>query len=284
MTEGRGGSAWRWHAPDQAAEGAADGAGLLYEPGNWGDALKGSWALVALRSLLVAEGPTPLRYLDVCAGQPTYPLSDSAARRMASVDGGFFREAQAVFKDRGRIASTGWLVREACALAGVDYELQVFDADPARRERWRSLENVRVLDVSSGEEALASTEADLTLVDPYDLFDHWGRWLPGVFEAAQRALVLVYLYNKSPRGPGFLDQYGRLRAQLRSAVTGRTSVLLGRLASDAESPRAHHEVVLLGPTERLHPVKSALAAETRLLARAVADDGAFEEIGPVDKV
>ncbi len=275
MTKDDNPAAWTWRAPDQGAE----DAGLLYEPGNWGDALKGSWALVVLRSLLESAIPKPLRYLDVCAGAPTYPLSDAADRRMDRLGGGVFYDAQAAFREQRRLASTGLLIHEECAAVGVEHELQVFDADPDRREKWKCLENVRVLGVSSGEEALGPDVADFILVDPYDFFDHWGQWLPRAVEAARRALVLIYLYDKSPRGPGFLDQYRRLQAQLRSAVGRDVGAVRGRIASDAVRPRAYHEVVLLAPAERVRPLKTALAAETRALARAVADDGAFEEIG-----
>ncbi len=275
MTKDHHPDSWTWRAPDQGA----DDAGLLYEPGNWGDALKGSWALVVLRSLLEPAVPRPLRYLDVCAGAPTYPLSGAAARRMDRMGGGTFYEAQAAFRERRRLASTGLLVHDGCASAGVEHELQVFDADPDRRDKWERLVKVRVLSVSSGEDALAPDVADFILVDPYDFFDHWGRWLPRAVEAARSALVLIYLYDKSPRGPGFIDQYRRLRAQLHSAVGGGAGAVRGRIASDAVRPRAYHEVVLLGPAERVEPLRSALAAETRALARAVADDGELEVIG-----
>lgn len=273
-------SPWTWRAPDLGAH----DSGLLYEPGNWGDVLKGSWALVVLRALLAEGVAGPLRYLDVCAGQPTYALSGAAARRIDSV-GGIFREAQAGFRERSRIASTGLLVHDACASAGAEHEVLVFDAEPGRREKWERLDRVRVLDVPSGEEALVPDVADFVLVDPYDFFDHWGRWLPRAARVARRAPVLIYLYNKSPRGAGFRDQYRRLRAQLRSVVEGNVDAVLGRIASDAVRPRAYHETVLMGPAARLQPLRSGLAAETRALARGVADDGAFEEIGgDLDKV
>lgn len=265
--------AWTWRPSDRGAE----AAGLLYEPGNWGDVLKGTWALVLLRSLL--ETPRqPLRYLDVCAGAPTYALSQAAARRLESLGGGTFYDAQVPFRRELRLASTGRLVYEACAGAGAECTMQVFDAEPERLSRWNELANVTILGVASGEEAVLPGVADLILVDPYDLFDHWGRWLPRVLDASRRSLVLVYLYDKSPRGPGFQDQYARMRGRLQLNLCPEVDAVSGRVASDAVRPRAYHEVILLGPGSSVQPLKEALATETRAVARNVANDGGFEQI------
>lgn len=272
----RGGSPWTWRAPGQEG----DGSQLLYEPGNWGDVLKGSWVLLALGSLLREGDAPPVRYLDPCAGRPEYPLTQASARRLERLPPGVFREAQEPFREAGSLASTGALVRAACASCGRPCEATVFDLDETRLREWQELENVTTLSVASGEDALAGRGAfDLILVDPYDFFDHWGRWTPPAAEAARGALVLIYLYNKSPRGPGYLDQYRRLRAQLRSAVNDDVDAVLGRIGSDAVLPRAYHEVVLLGPPARVAPVKPLLQTEARALARVASEDGAFEEIG-----
>ncbi len=266
---------WAWKAPDQG-----DDPVLLYEPGNWGDVLKGSWALLVLRALLEDGNARPLRYVDPCAGQPTYPLVNAAARRLERLRGRVFAAAQASFAGAGCLASTGLLVRDGCAGAGVECALNVFDVDASRLRAWEKLDGVQTLQITSGEGSLDLVpRADFILVDPYDFFDHWGRWLSGAAQAARRSLVLIYLYNKAPRGRGYLEQYQRLRSRLESIVDDEVGAFLGRIASDTVLPRAYHEVVLLGPPRRLQPLKEALTAETRELSRIVAEDGAFEEIG-----
>ena len=62
---------WSWRDRDPSRH-----AGLRYEPGNWGDALKGEWALIAVEALL-ARGA--VRVLDPFAGAPRYPLSPASA-------------------------------------------------------------------------------------------------------------------------------------------------------------------------------------------------------------
>lgn len=61
---------WHWKVPGLEDERQP---GLLYEPGNWGDVLKGTWAAVTAGVLAAAiEDHRPLRYLDPFAGMPTY--------------------------------------------------------------------------------------------------------------------------------------------------------------------------------------------------------------------
>src|SRR5262245_14809337 len=73
---------WRWRVPEQAAN---KDLRLLYEPGNWGDILKGLWAVLAARAIIQARGRNELRYFDPFAGSPTYPLVEASRRRLEAL-------------------------------------------------------------------------------------------------------------------------------------------------------------------------------------------------------
>ena len=73
---------WHWKAPDLGAGGHA---GLLYEPGNWGDLLKDAWVVRIVEACCQAKRGTSLRILDPFAGSPRYPLSDSARNRVEAI-------------------------------------------------------------------------------------------------------------------------------------------------------------------------------------------------------
>ena len=162
------------------------------------------------------------------------------------------------------------------------------ESDPAKtacRAEWKE-RRLETEEASSGETlfdvALESEGAlDFVLLDPYDLFDHWGSWLPRMQRAAQRAPVLAYLYNKSPRGAGHEDQYRRFRHKLEQLTVESTGALMGRLAADAIAPRAYHEVVLLADRPWLTTMQGRLRQITETLAAALACDRrftCFEEI------
>jgi hypothetical protein len=282
---------WRWRVADRAQNPRLN---LLYEPGNWGDILKGSWAAVIARELVRRRGLERLLYLDPFAGAPTYPLVDAARARLAALPPGLFGEIQAGFSGAGELASTALVVRGAAARAGAGVDLRVFDADPARAEAWRAVPEAIVLACREGGEALGDarggdTAPDFILVDPYDLLDSWPGLLPGAIEAARRAPLLLYLHNKSPRSAGQGEKYAAFRRALAAGLgagSPRLRALLGRLPSDASLARAYHEVLLLVPGETSGggAGPGALRAElrdlTRALARHLTEAGAFEELGP----
>jgi hypothetical protein len=221
-----------------------------------------------------------LRYLDPFAGAPEYSLLSAAAARLGAAPpaAARFLELQGPWLRRGRLASTASLVLAAAALAGRRVEAAVYDLDPARREAWR-LHPVRVLEHASGEEALdLAAPPDLLLLDPYDLFDAWGSQLKRALLAARGAPVLAYLYNKAPRGGGYVRQYEQLRKGI-AALQARgdpARLLVGRIPTDAVLPRAWHEVLLLGPPALLDPLAPELAGLTRELAAWLGAQGAFE--------
>ena len=277
----RGAGGWTWKVEESRR---GDDPGLLYEPGNWGDVLKGTWAIHVARALRAAAAATRsgggrdgLHCVDPWAGAASYPLVGAAAERIEWLGGGEYASSQRDWIARGRLASTARLVMEAGSGDGARGLLEVFDSDPERLASWKEVDGVRRLDVESGEDALGPTDADLVLVDPYDLFDRWPEILPGVLEAARGSWVLLYLYNKAPRGGGHARGYRDLRRRLEAGAPG--PALVGRIPSDLVLPRAFHEVVLLGPREPDAGHERALVRATKSLACRMSTSGAFERLG-----
>lgn len=258
--------AWSWRDRDPSRH-----AGLRYEPGNWGDALKGEWALIALEALL-ARGP--VRVLDPFAGAPRYPLSPASAGRLAELPPACARypTAQAPHVAGQTLASTATLLGEGGAT------LRVFDADDARRGAWEP--PVEVLEVPDGAAALrAARGADYELVhvDPYDLQSEWGVLLAPALEAlAPTGVLLAYLFNKAPRGGGHVEQYASLRKGLEGRLRPDQRLLVGRVPADPVLPRAHHELLLVAPTDLATALEPALRETAQALAASVAASGAFE--------
>ncbi|MGQ9590607.1 MAG: hypothetical protein ACUVYA_09985 [Planctomycetota bacterium] len=278
----RGGAkkGWRWRVEDRAAN---DDLGLLYEPGNWGDVLKGVWAVRVATALAASRPGERFVYLDPFAGAPTYPLVEASRSRLEAAPPSPFVDLQRPYAARGRMASTALLVRDAVAAAGGDVLLRVFDADPKRLEAWKALEGTEAAEGPSGEAVLArAAEAggsppDLVLVDPYDLFLRWKDLVPPAARAARRSAAILYLYNKAPRGPGQARLYADFRSELaRELRAAEGRALLGRVPADATVARAYHEVVLLGPATEIPGLEEVLARDARDLAEAIARRGAFE--------
>jgi hypothetical protein len=280
MPTPRRSSHWNWKVADRDANARL---AMLYEPGNWGDVLKGIWAVTVARQLIEAGRRKDLRYLDPFAGAPTYPLTEGARGRLKQLAGTELAALQAPFATRGILASTGRLVLAAAEAAGAAAELEVFDLDPERREAWAQLPSATVLPARSGLAALHGVPQRkpppaLVLVDPYDFLAEWKDLLPAAAAAAQVATVLVYVYNRAPRSAGHWNEYRRFRDRLTAARRG-AGFLLGRAPSDARLPRAYHEVLLLGRAEFLARARGELEAATRALARMLAEEGAFEAAG-----
>ncbi|RMG06291.1 MAG: hypothetical protein D6731_26140 [Planctomycetota bacterium] len=261
---------WSWKVADPAANAEL---GLLYEPGTWGDLLKAAWAVPLARRVAV-DGPPTL--LDPFAGAASYPLVPAAAERLRSAPSLGIEDLLDDFLRRGRLPSTGAL---ALAAAGEGARLVVYDVHTARRATWRGLPGVTVAEeLRSGEELLAAraSEADLVLVDPYDLFERFEALLPAALSA--QAPLLLYLYNKAPRGPKALARYRAFRERL-TALAGKRCVRVGRAPSDALLPRAYHEVLLVAPPPLARALDPVLGDVTRRLAAAVAEAGAYEAPG-----
>jgi hypothetical protein len=274
---------WRWKVPDPQANARLQ---MLYEPGNWGDVLKGLWAIGAARGVVTAGKLTRLHYLDPFAGAPTYPATPAAVQRLIHLTGTRLAIFQSPFVRHGAWASTAVLVQLACQAFGAQAKLAVFDLDENFRAAWKEHAGTRVLAASSAEEAFEKGLAedpppDLVLLDPYDFMARWKAWLPRVALAARRTTVLVYVYNRAPRSAGFWNQYRRFRGQLEDVPD--LGFLVGRAPSDPVLPRAFHEMYLFGPARVLAKVSDELAQATRALARNLAEAGAFEEQRPASR-
>ena len=93
------GGKWTWEPADVEA---TLGERLRYEPGNWGDLLKGVWAAAIVEHLL--QGADKFFYLDPYSGAPDYPLTDAAARRLEAVSASLLGDLRA---SRARSERTG---------------------------------------------------------------------------------------------------------------------------------------------------------------------------------
>ena len=261
---------WSWKVSDPDAN---QGLGLLYEPGTWGDVFKGAWAVAVVRALARA-GRRTLRYVDPFAGAATYPLVPATTQRLGEFPALELRALLEPHLCAGRFPSTALLVQAAAAEAGVQCELEVFDADATRLATWAGRPGVRVLDGTSGDEALPS-DADLVLVDPYDLFEREEQLLPRALGGSPESAVLLYLFNKAPRGATAHKRYKALR-QRCEGLRGERSVLVGRVPSDAILPRAYHEMILVAPAQVCEDARPELERRTLALSRHLSDAGAFE--------
>ncbi len=268
------GNGWSWRvgSPQQNAD-----LGLLYEPGNWGDILKGTWAGLIASQLPAGKDGRPLVYLDPWCGAPEYPLLEGPARRLEWLGSCSFIDLQRHWLEQGKVASTGLLVREVLRTRGLEVQLNVFDTDPGRLEKWAGVEGAEMLSISSGEQALQETAADLVLADPYDYLADWEKTLPLLAGLAGSAVVLVYLYNRSPRGGEHTRKYNRFRQELDKLDCG---YLTGRIGSDILLPRAFHEMLLLAPASFISSAESELGKATRQLACKMSTAGCFEKGGP----
>jgi len=125
--------------------------------------------------------------------------------------------------------------------------------------------------LSDRETVLELQPCDLLLFDPYDLFERWPEWNDRLLAASHDRDIIIYLYNKSPRGVSQFHQYRALRERWK----GRPLVL-GRVAADALLPRAWHEVWLVGPSAREPQLQRSLREATLELHRHVSEPAAFE--------
>ena len=224
---------WRWKDPLQ-------GALLRYEPGNWGDILKGEWLCLWLE-WYAAAGRSQLRYQDPFCGWREYPVTEPTRQRVqhspAHRYGNYLGLSSASLVERHGL-SQGLTVHSQC---------------------------------SDREAALEFKPCDLLLFDPYDFFERWPEWNDQLMQASLDRDIVVYLYNKSPRGVSQFRQYQSLRDRWR----GRPMVL-GRVPADAVLPRAWHEVWLVGPSASSPELLQNLQQASLALHRHVSDSGAWE--------
>ena len=282
-------SNWTWKTNDSSAN---EELRLRYEPGNWGDILKGCWALSILSkphatppTASDAKPPTSeatFRYLDPFAGAPTYPLTPTTENRLRDLPALVWSRTQATFAARGRVASTASLIAAALTAEGRAYEFDVFDAQDEHRASWKQVPRTRVVAACCGEdvvsEAVDGLPYSLVLVDPYDLLERWSRLAAAVVELASSSGVLLYLYNKSPRGGGHARAYAAYCRRRDTLLQQRDSLayVCGRVPADGTLPRAYHEVVFLASRQEVDHVRPRLEAVTVQLATHLMHQGAFE--------
>lgn len=265
---------WTWKSKNGAT------GGLLYEPGNWGDLLKGAWVVAVARRMAQAYGERFV-YVDPFAGAPDYPLGSRAATRFARLAPSPFVGRAGGFVKRGVWPNAATLVRTACGLP--PDRTRVFDADPERRARLTADAGVSLLDAADGWDAAARFAPDprgLLLIDPYDLVgDGRAKWEIAL-AAAKKTNVLLYVYNRAAKGPECLKEYRAFRNVVEDARTG-APVVAGRIPADGFLPSAHHEMIFLphGETAALAgyaALRDELASAALILADAVRASGIVE--------
>lgn len=274
-------SGWEWKDKSGAT------GGLLYEPGNWGDLIKGEWLLRTLRFLLggcAGNGGAPVAgefaYLDICAGMPFYPAGRPCAARVRQLPQTLLvRAAAAEYVRDGRWPCSAVIAADFFVQIRVRAALTVFDLDPGRREELRAYPAFGVADVADGYALLPPPVAPgLILADPYDFLAQWPQNLPAILQSAQHSPLLLYVYNRSGRGKERLREYARFRAQLRDAGV---PVLAGRAAADAFLPECWHEMFFLpGPVAGgagYAAFCAELAQATQTLDGAIRAAAVFEE-------
>ena len=228
-------SLWTWKDPGQGA------LPLRYEPGNWGDILKGEWLCHWL-----AHWSGPLVYRDPFCGQPDYILTEASAARLKGCPAPLYRRHLG-----DRLPSSARLVALEAERLKLELLTQISDREGS--PRWEH-------------------NCHLLLFDPYDFFERWRDWQVQIEQALPSCDVLVYLYNKSPRGVGQFRNYQEMRATF---APHRPWV--GRVAADAQLPRAYHEVWLLGPRGAGQSLQQALRQCSQDIHLHVASLGAWEE-------
>lgn len=270
---------WNWKDKD------GQSGGLLYEPGNWGDVIKGAWVVRIMGAVqrLGAERGAWI-YRDVFAGAPSYPLTDRTRQRLGRVGLEALAAATEGFRTEGLWPSAAAIAHAVMGpAAGISYELM--DADPARAAAWRTCSWCEPVEAGNGWEAALETPVSartLLVIDPYDCIAGMEYALPVLRAHADRCSILLYVYNRSARDREHLRQYRAFRSAL-DAVRRERPMLLGRVPADGFLPSAHHEMVFLPhgdafPPPAVDALRTALEADTLRVDGAIAREGVFPEL------
>lgn len=263
---------WNWKGKDGSR------GRLLYEPGNWGDLLKLCWASIVVEWMENALPGKLARYYDPFAGAPEYALAEKTGKRFNRVGA-----AGLGFVGKPYVEKRLWPSTAAAIGLLTGAERVVFDADPDRFAKWRGAGGVLPEELDSGWEMPGRHEPrpdELWLIDPYDMLAEWREHLSGLLARAGSTNMLFYVYNRSAKGPEAFAEYRAFRNALEDNRAGK-ALLVGRLASDAFLPRAHHEMYFL-PSREMEADAGFSALGQRLeeatvdLNRAQLDAYAFE--------
>lgn len=223
---------WNWKSKDKKT------GGLLYESGNWGDLLKMLWLCATVN--WKRRSRASVAYFDPFAGDVRYPLGRRTLFRLKQVGLEHFSLIEPDYLRRDVWPSA------AAAATAAGAAVEVWDADPGRRENWRGAAAVAE-GADSGWRLLENRRPDpdaLWMVDPYDFLAEWREWLPMLAEKAQTVSILLYIYNRSGKTAEAFANYRAFRNALDDA-RGDLPKRLGRVAADAFLPRCHHEMLFL---------------------------------------
>ncbi len=226
---------WNWKNKDGAS------GGLLYASGNWGDVLKMMWllAIIAWKKENVTES---VNYFDPFAGDVHYPVSEKTLRRIKRCDSARLAPLGNAFVDNGL-----WPSAASGARAVAGGSIDVWDADPGRRDNWRNTPGVTVATEGDGWRLLRERAPDpraVWLLDPYDFLAEWREHLPLVAETSRTTSILLYLYNRSAKSDAAFRDYRACKTALEER-RGDLPKRVGRAAADVFLPRSHHELWFL---------------------------------------
>ncbi len=266
---------WQWKIADPDA---TQGMGLLYEPGNWGDLFKGLW-LKPLVDLFPSD--TPNTYIDPFAGRPHYPLIKPSAERLLKTFSNTPPKSISKHLAAGKLPSTASWFLEECCLQKLSWKAKVFDLSEEARQQWLGESKVELLPLEDGYQSLKLEEietADFLLFDPYDFFDTWRDPLPRLFELSHSTLILIYMFNKAPRGAGYFQNYRALKRTLENELQSNplSEMFWGRCPQDSTLPRAYHDLILLGPKDLVRRVSPELKEITHSFSQMIAREGWVE--------
>jgi len=205
-------SEWTWKTSDPAVNARLH---LKYEPGNWGDVLKGAWLVPVAREIAqqrqhrscaaplgqhvskvtcpdsspgsYLSPPTPVppaldggivRYLDPFAGAPSYPLLKASATRLELLPAGEHLERLRFYTIKGEWPSCALLARDTLRAHGAVPKLLLFDAHAQARSSWSHTEDAEVIECASGEYLFEKRRRKLLAPDLVllDSYDFFDRW------------------------------------------------------------------------------------------------------------
>lgn len=260
---------WNWKPKDGSR------GGLLYESGNWGDLLKLLW-LAAVAGWKSRSGDG-INYFDPFAGDVKYPLGRKTRFRFDQAGLKELDFVRPAFVDDGFWPSSASAMR--LLLSG---RVEVWDADPGRRENWAGVDGVELSEGESGWTLLEAHLPDplgLWLIDPYDFIAEWRTRLPLVAAKSRTTSTLVYIYNRAARTPEAFAEYRAFRNALED-VRADLPKRLGRVAADEFLPRSHHEMLFLpgsrdAAREDFGVLSDTLGKMTAALNDAVGRAGVF---------
>ncbi|MFW5857364.1 MAG: hypothetical protein ACOCX4_05750 [Planctomycetota bacterium] len=258
---------WSWKPADASAP------GLLYEPGNWGDLLKGLWVVAIVRQLLAVPNAADAAFVlvDPFAGAHDYPLTPGARRRLGELGNAPGADRLRTATADGRWPSAALLAADAAEAGGRAVRGRVFDAHAERAASFDGdprFERIAARDGYAAAVAHAPPPNGLLLIDPYDFLGEWAEQIDTILRAARTTSVLLYLYNRSARGAKYLRAYRDFRNALERG-RGEAPYCIGRTPADGFLPSAHHEIVFLpGPGVLDGPAGARLCTALRTAAAA----------------